>query len=256
MREIERKTLLYKTKVEYGDYTINHVLGCSHGCNFPCYAFSMAKRFGNVKNYNDWIEPKIVSNALKLLDNEIPKYKNKIKTVQLSFTTDPFMYKQKDIINLSIDIINRLNQDSIKCVCLTKGIIPKKALKTAKYNEYGITLVSLDESFRKKYEPNTAKYRERIKSLELMHNNGFKTWVSIEPYPTPNIINQNIEGILNEISFVDYIVFGRWNYNKLISEFKDNKKYYNECAKKVKKFCKKYKIKLHIKKGTIDDKKQ
>lgn len=32
MKTIERKTLLYKTNVEYGDYTINHVLGCSHGC--------------------------------------------------------------------------------------------------------------------------------------------------------------------------------------------------------------------------------
>ena len=29
---IQRKTLIYKTEVEYGDYTMNHVLGCSHGC--------------------------------------------------------------------------------------------------------------------------------------------------------------------------------------------------------------------------------
>ena len=36
---IERKTLLYKTGVEYGDYTINHLQGCSHGCRYPCYAF-------------------------------------------------------------------------------------------------------------------------------------------------------------------------------------------------------------------------
>ena len=50
MKKIKRKTMLYKTGVEYGDYTINHVLGCSHGCNYPCYAFLMAKRFGNWKN--------------------------------------------------------------------------------------------------------------------------------------------------------------------------------------------------------------
>lgn len=35
MKTITRKTLLYKTGVEYGDYTLNHVLGCSHGCKFP-----------------------------------------------------------------------------------------------------------------------------------------------------------------------------------------------------------------------------
>ena len=43
---MERKSLLYKTGVEYGDYTINHVQGCSHGCMYPCYAFMMARRFG------------------------------------------------------------------------------------------------------------------------------------------------------------------------------------------------------------------
>ena len=77
---IERKTLLYRTGVEYGDYTINHVQGCSHGCKFPCYAFLMAKRFGKVEDYKGWVSPFMVSNALILLDKEIPKYKDKIKS--------------------------------------------------------------------------------------------------------------------------------------------------------------------------------
>ena len=46
---ISRKSLIYKTNVEYGDYTINHVLGCSHGCKYPCYAYLLKKRFGIVK---------------------------------------------------------------------------------------------------------------------------------------------------------------------------------------------------------------
>lgn len=51
---------------------------------------SMAKRFGNVKTYKDWINPKLVSSALELLDKEIPKLKEKIKSVQLCFTNRPF----------------------------------------------------------------------------------------------------------------------------------------------------------------------
>ena len=82
MDSIKRKSLLYKTDVEYGDYTINHVLGCSHGCLYPCYAFNIKKRFGIIKEYKDWLKPKIVSNALELLDKEIPKYKKDIKSVQ------------------------------------------------------------------------------------------------------------------------------------------------------------------------------
>ncbi len=81
MKTILRKSMLYKTGVEYGDYTINHVLGCSHGCKYPCYAMLMAKRFGKVKSYEEWCEPKLAINALEILRKEIPKYK---KDTQIS----------------------------------------------------------------------------------------------------------------------------------------------------------------------------
>lgn len=254
MKTITRKSLLYRTNVEYGDYTINHVLGCAHGCLFPCYAFNIARRFGYVKSYDEWIEPKIVSNALEILEREIPKHKNKIKSVQLCFTTDPFMVGYEDVTKLTIKIIERLNKDGIKVVTLTKGVIPEEALITKKYNEFGITLISINEEFRNEYEPFTAKYVDRILSLRKMHEAGFKTWVSIEPYPTPNLVDQNLSELLNEIAFVDYIVFGRWHYNKKVSVFKEYKEYYNECADEVISFCKKHNIKLHIKNGTLTKK--
>lgn len=250
MKKITRKSLLYKTGVEYGDYTINHVFGCHHGCLYPCYAFQMAKRFGNVKSYKEWIEPKIVSNALELLDKEIPKHKKNIKSVQLSFTTDPFMYGYDEVKDLTIKIIERLNKDDIKAVILTKGIIPKEAVKLKPYNEFGISLISLNDDFKKKYEPFTAPYLERIASLKMMHDAGFSTWVSIEPFPTPNVSKEDLDYLLDSISFVDKIIFGRWHYNKIISEYKNHKSFYNECAEKVINFCKKNNIHCHIKHGT------
>ena len=250
MKTIKRKSLLYKTEVEYGDYTINHVKGCAHGCLFPCYAFNMAKRFGNVKTYQEWIEPKLVSNSLELLDVEIPKYKKDIKSVQLSFTTDPFMEQYPEVGELSIKIINRLNKDKIKAIILTKSVLPDSLLETSKINEYGITLVSLDESFRQKYEPYTSRYEDRIAALKKLHDNGFYTWVSIEPYPTPNICEQDLSEILEKISFADYIVFGRLHYNKLVSEYKGYKEFYNDLALFVEKYCKDHHIKCHIKDGT------
>ena len=250
MKTITRKSLLYKTEVEYGDYTINHVRGCAHGCLYPCYAFNMSKRFGNVKTYKEWLEPKLVSNTMELLDVEIPKYKKDIKSVQLCFMTDPFMEKYPEVGEMSIKIINRLNKDKIKAVILTKSALPEELLYTSKINEYGITLVSLDEKFRKQYEPFTSTYEDRINALKRLHDNGFYTWVSIEPYPTPNICKQDLNQILEKVSFTDYIVFGRLHYNKKVSEYKDYKNFYNECAAFVEKFCKKNRIKCHIKKGT------
>lgn len=253
MQSVTRKTLLYKSGVEYADFCINHVEGCSHGCKYPCYAYMMKKRCGLVKTYDEWCSPKIVSNALELLDREIPKYKDKIKYVHLCFSTDPFMHKNKDVCNLSSKIIDKLNANSIKCTVLTKGVFPRELGSKnsfSKNNEYGITLVSLDENFRKEYEPNSASIKERIVSLKYLHQKGFKTWASIEPYPTPNIIQQDLKKILEAVSFVDKIIFGRLNYSIKSSEFKYTKEFYNSQALSVIKFCKKNKINYHIKEGT------
>ena len=121
---IQRKSMLYKTGVEYGDYTMNFVQGCSHGCKFPCYAYLQKKRFGLVKNYEDWCKPKLVSNTLDLLDKEIPRLKGKIESVQLCFSTDPFMYGSDEVENMALKSIKKLNDAGIKCTVLTKGILP------------------------------------------------------------------------------------------------------------------------------------
>lgn len=253
MQTIKRKSLLYKSEVEYADFCLNHVEGCSHGCKYPCYAYMMKKRCGIVKTYEEWCRPKIVSNALELLDKEIPKYKNKIKYVHLCFSTDPFMYEQEQVCDLSLKIIDKLNKNNIRCTVLTKGIFPSELGNRNGFssaNEYGITLVSLSETFRKEFEPNSANFKDRIDSLKYLHRKGFKTWVSMEPYPTPNLIKQDLMEILKAVSFVNKIVFGRLNYNVKSSEFKYNKEFYNSLALSVIKFCRRNKISYHIKQGT------
>jgi len=266
--KIKRKTLLYKTKVEYGNWTINHVVGCKHGCKFPCYAMMMAKKFGWVKNYEDWRRPRIVENSLELLEEELPKYKNEIDFVHLCFMSDPFMYdyENKELIyeikELTLKIIERLNKEGIKVTTLTKGIYPDEILNKEKFlhtNEYGITLVSLNNEFKNNFEPFSAPYEERIAHLKKLSDNGLNTWVSIEPYPTPDLDNQadKIERLLEKISFVKKLIFGKLNYRRLTeynngysSSWKNNENFYWEMAKRVVNFCKRNNINYHIKFGT------
>jgi len=213
----------------------------------------MKQRCGAIKGYKDWIRPKIVSNALELLDIEIPRLKHKIKVVHLCFTTDPFMYKQKEVSDLTLKIIKRLNQDNIRCTVLTKGIYPKDLENIEEYgrnNEYGVTLISLNKNFKDKYEPGSASYLSRIKFLKYLHDKGLNTWVSMEPYPTPNLVKQDLAKILEKISFVDKIVFGKLNYNVKITQFENNKDFYEKQARQVVDFCNKNNIDYHIKHGT------
>ena len=250
---IERKSMLYVTGVEYGDYTMNHVLGCAHGCKFPCYAFLQKKRFGQVHTYEEWLEPYLVANTLDLLDKEIPRLRNKIKSVQLCFSTDPFMYGYDEISQMSIASIRKLNGAGIKCTVLTKGILPSELSELSTDNEYGITLISLNEDYREHMEPYAAPFVERIAALRTLHDRGCKTWVSIEPYPTPNLIEQSLEEILKSVSFVDKIIFGRTNYSKEVSSYKGHKAFYNEAAQRVIDFCNDREIAYHIKDGTLTE---
>jgi len=248
---IQRKTLIYKTGVEYGDYTLNHVLGCSHGCLYPCYAFLQKKRFGIIDTYNDWCEPALVTNTLALLDKELPKFKDKIKMLHLCFTTDPFMYQYKEVQDMSLAIIKKANEAEINCSVLTKGILPIDLANLSKENEYGITLITTNESFRKKMEPGAAPWKKRLASLRALHDVGCKTWISIEPYPTPNIVKQDLQVLLKEVSFVDRIIFGRMNYCTKVKAYGDYKHFFNDRAAEVVKYCEENNINYHIKKGTI-----
>ena len=251
---IQRKSMLYQTGVEYGDYTMNHIQGCAHGCLYPCYACMLKKRFGIVKNYEAWIEPYLVSNTLDLLDHEIPRLRNKIESVQLCFSTDPFMFGYKEIEDMSVAAIRKLNAAGIKCTVLTKGILPEVLANLSPENEYGITIITLDEDFRKKMEPYSAPLNERLMALKKLHERGCKTWVSIEPYPTPNMIEQDLSVILEKLSFCDRIIFGRTNYSKKVTEYKYHREFYNNCANTVMDFCKAEGISCHIKAKTIREK--
>ena len=248
---ITRKSLIYKTDVEYGDYTINHIQGCSHGCKYPCYAYLMAKRFGKVKSYEEWIEPSLVENTMELLESEIPKFKDKITSLHLCFTTDPFMYQYKEIEKLSLQVLKKFNDNEIKCSVLTKGILPSELINYSKENEYGITLISLNETFRENMEPSSASYVDRIAALKYLHDNGCKTWVSIEPYPTPNIIEQDLTAILESVKFTDKIIFGKMNYNSEVTAYKQRNEFFNKLAEQVIEFCNERQIAFHIKKGTV-----
>ncbi len=245
IQTITRKSLIYKSGL--GFYCLNHVQGCSHGCRYPCYAFSMAKHYGRAADYEEWCGPKLVANSLELLDKELPKLKARAAKnpsdeelrIHLSLTTDPFMVGWPEVQNMSLRIIEKINAFGLECDVLTKGILPKELSGDSLNgkNRLGISIVSLDEKFRKHWEPGAAPYADRIGALRFLHDKGLFTYAHIEPYPTPNIIEQNLESLLDAIAFTDYIYFSGWNYSPLTGKYPDRAGFYAQEAAKVNAFC-------------------
>ena len=235
---IERKSLLYKSGL--GLHCINHVLGCSHGCHYPCYAYLMARHHGRVRDYTEWCRPRIVGNALVLLDRELEKKRVVPPGVHLCLTTDPFMVDHPEVGAMSLAIIERLNRSGIRCSLLTKGRLPGELADRRRFpcdNTHGISLVSLDDDFRREWEPGAASHAERIAALRWLHDAGCRTLVHIEPYPTPSIFEQDLSEILAEVKFVDHMFFGRWNYNSRVGQDRAAEAFYHRQSNIVRRFC-------------------
>jgi len=257
-RYITRKTLLYETKVEYAKWCINHVKGCAHGCKY-CYSYKDAKRYGQVQNRADWLNYQVVINALDILNKELPRKKEKIGQdyVHLCFTTDPFMYDSQsgrlftDVKVLTMHIIELLNDYGVRAETLTKGYYPSHLVNLkGRKNNFGITLTSLNENFRQSWEKDSAPYQRKIDSLKFLSYQPNKTWVSIEPYPTPNILQQNLYQLLSSVDFVDRIIFGQMNYVSEATRYPRREEFYKNSVATVVNFCEDLGIEWHIKEKT------
>lgn len=251
MKTSLRKTVIGKTNVEYGKWALTPAEGCAHNCRF-CYARLMAKRFGRIKSDGEWADPKLVANAMELLEEALRKNDDQIDSVHFSFWTDPFMDGYPEVGQSSMALIKRVNEEGIPCTVLTKGRLPIELLGLDPRNEYGITLVSLDEGYRRVWESGATPLQDRLNSLYEIHRGGGRTWVSIEPYPTPNIVEPDLPGLLDALGFVDKIVFGRMNYVKAAgSGYPDSQQFYGQSAEVVMDYCRRNGKACHIKAGTI-----
>jgi len=247
MERVRRKSLLYRSGL--GFWCVKHVQGCAHGCRYPCYAYMMARHYGRAKGEADWRRPRLVENAIALLERELARKRDRIDVVHLCLTTDPFMVGYPEVTATSLALIERLNAHGVRASVLTKGVLSQE-LADARFdrgNTLGISLVSLDEGFRERFEPGAAPYRERITGLERLHAAGCRTLVHIEPYPTPNIVRQEIEPLLEAVAFVDELYFGGWNYSPLPGAFGDRDGFYREQARTVRAFCRRQRIR-----GTVE----
>ncbi len=150
------------------------------------------------------------------------------------------MTGQPEVTDMSLKLIALLNAHGVACSILTKGVLPAVLADRNRFpcdNTCGISLISLDEKFRSRWEPGAAPYADRVAALKALHDNGLETLVHIEPYPTPNIIDQDLGEILNTVGFVDSIYFSGWNYNPEVRRYPRHLDFYRDQALLVRRFC-------------------
>lgn len=179
---------------------------------------------------------------------------NGLKTngVFISFETEPLL--KCNMLN-TVNLVNLLREREIPVAVLSKmGAVPVRGINV--YHDkrgikHGATIKSLDERFRKEFEPNAMAISDRHRVLKILKKEREYVWVSDEPHPCPAIYKQDDRVFWDSINFVDFIIFGMWNYNPL-ARTEDARRYYAETVPKFIDFCRDYGIRYHVKKKTME----
>jgi DNA repair photolyase len=156
--------------------TLNITNGCLFQCTY-CYArgYSQAPKKGEVYLY---------TNLANLLEEELSKKRALPQWVILNTSSDCFQ-SHPDILNVTYRVIEILLDYGIGISFLTKGTIPLRF-----FNLFGrsrgkifsqIGIVSLSESYWKRYEPNTPPPERRLESIRTFEEIGIIPEVRIDP---------------------------------------------------------------------------
>ena len=184
-------------------WSLNPYQGCEHGCVY-CYARNSHEYWGFSAGTD--FESKIVvkRRAPELLRELFSSRKWQPAPISLSGNTDCYQP-----IERKLEITRKLLE-----VCLEYknpvGIITKNALLLRdldilqELNRYKlvsvyISITSMDEDLRRKLEPRTSKYADRIKILETLSKSGIQTGVMNAPI-IPGINDAHMYEVLRRAS--------------------------------------------------------
>lgn len=186
---------------EYSPLALNIYNGCDHHCKY-CY----------VKNIIAGADvPKPKANLFFDLRRECSKGIN--QQVLLCFMSDPYCNLEMGL-KLTRQTLEILNQHDVPVAILTKGgnriFRDMDVIKKFLTIKVGATLTFDNDKDSAEWEPGAALPGERIEMLSRMHDEGIKTWVSIEPVVIPE---QSIALIKKTLPFVDQYKVGRWNHD-------------------------------------------
>lgn len=234
--QLTAKAVLQKEEV----YAVNIAYGCPNGCQY-CYGprstFQSREDWMNMRKPS---EKKGRGEPVTLIRRQVQDGLSP-EAVFISFLTDPYHPRNREQTE---QVVRYLLDQGVSVATLSKeGVSNHGGVR------HGMTICSLDKGFWKKYEPNTMPPQLRLELLHRKSDQGEYTWVSLEPAPCPALWDHDITELLERISFVDLVVYGKWNYDSRACTDKAEE-YYRREIQKVKRICSRNGQRYHIKKET------
>jgi DNA repair photolyase len=192
--------------LEYSLLALNLYTGCSHRCDY-CFAPGCLRKTREVFHANVKPRPGIIE-ALK---REAPKFAHTNERVLLCFHCDPYS-PEAAASGVTRQALEVLREYDVPFQILTKGGMRA----SHDFDLYGpndafaTTLTTLSRIQSAKYEPGAAVPMDRRNAIFTAHEQGIKTWVSLEPVLYPEWA---LDIIAETHRYVDLYKVGKLNHD-------------------------------------------
>lgn len=162
---------------EWSEHSFNVVKGCKNECVY-CYArFNAIKRYGYVKDVDEW-------------RNEVPNFGKakkglgKVDGVVMFPTVHDIRKSNYEVCRTAINSILGAGNDILIVTKPDPDVINHLMRDFLKYKEhiqFRFSISTMDENVMKIMEPGASNFADRMLALESARREGFSTSVSCEP---------------------------------------------------------------------------
>lgn len=194
---------------EYSPLALNLYLSCTHRCQY-CYAPRCRHQTQDDYFKKPYPRKNIVEELKKDLAHKVPK-----EQVLLSFIGDVYCETMDDN-KTTREVLEVLLERKVPVAILTKG--GKRCLKDIdifkKFGEHiqiGTTLTFDNDKDSLEWEQGASLPSERMETLQILHDEGIRTFASFEPVIIPS---QSLNLMKESLSIVDVYKVGKLNNYK------------------------------------------
>ncbi|MCM1194060.1 MAG: radical SAM protein [Butyrivibrio sp.] len=211
IQTVETKNMIVKSNLPASDYVINPYVGCSHRCRY-CYASFMKRFTGHAEEWGSFVD-------IKHCPSLKPPRKITGKTLLLSSVTDPYQPLESKY-GVTGKILQRLLGTAANVEILTKSHLVTRDINLfLQFSNIriGISMNTLDDSFRRDMEPGASSVAGRLKALQQLQQAGLSTYLFVSPI-FPGL--SNLEQLITEAApYVSEICFENLNLRGAQKEY-------------------------------------
>lgn len=192
VKAIPCKSALSRSTLPGLTYTFNPYVGCQHGCLY-CYVPDMLR--GRVSSSEWGREVLVKEGVLDHLRADLKRLRPGV--VGVSTVTDPYQPIERSL-GITRKALSILRDAGFPVSVQTKSSLVLRDLDIMEGGnfEVGMTITSMDNAFRRRFEPGAPPPEERAHTLEEASSKGIRTWIFYGPIiPGFNDSPEEIESI-------------------------------------------------------------